>query len=394
MHSSRHKYFTNARPAAPIIFRGIGVVVFVLCLFSCSSMPPVHREMTLKMESTRPIRYSIVFIIHGNGDYLYHDTHGREHRADEEVLVGATRVAMQNPQAEVFIFHERPRRRFLLLFTHQDSKFYYYRNGKLLAKESYQRDQRQSRFDHEVNLYYKYRKKFGQPLRTEEQPELARFFLYFGHEIPEVESSGYDASNKRLVFTVNDLAVGLKDITTDFTKFDLIVLSTCYGGTPHTISALAPYARTIVASPGNLHLSYFDLHPFERLDDAIRDSDVHMFAKKFAQQAFDRLTKDVQTAVTVAVYDVDIVREYLSLVDSIYDRTLRILNGKSPVPLEHCDCAKEPAYNLPGMSNGVDILYRPAQFGQSRQKQTHSGWECLKKGEPLDAVSNSSNEVQ
>ena len=188
-----------------MLFGCIGCVVLVLFLFSCSSIPLTQRETPLGEESALPLRYSMVFIIHGDGDYLYHDTSGNAHRADEEALAGAIRVAEQNPQAEVFIFHQRPRRHTLLFFPRRDGKFYYYRNGRLLAKESYWRDQGQSRFDPEVELYHRF--------RAEEQPQLVRLFLYFGHEIPEFDGAGYDASYPDRTFTVDDLADGLKHIT-------------------------------------------------------------------------------------------------------------------------------------------------------------------------------------
>ena len=96
-----------------------------------------------------------------------------------------------------------------------------------------------------------------------------------------------------------------------------MILSTCFGGTPYTIGALGTFARYIIASPDNLHLSYFDFHSLERLDLSVRDGDVPAFAKQFAHQAFDRLTGDIQTAVSVAVYDVDRVQEYVHSVHSV-----------------------------------------------------------------------------
>jgi hypothetical protein len=351
-----------------MLFGGITCVVLVLFLFSCSSMPPAQRKILISEEDALPLRYSMVFIIHGDGDYLYNDTDGNAHRADEEALVGATRVAVQNPQAEVFIFHQRPRRCTLALFPHRDGTIYYYRHGRLLAKESYQRNKGSSRFDPEVELYRRF--------HTEEQPQLVRLFLYFGHEIPEFDSAGYDASYSHGAFTVNDLADGLKHITSDSTKFDLAVLSTCYNGTPHTIAALAPYARTIVASPDNLHLSYLNLHPLERLDVGLRDGDIAAFAKNFARQAFDRLTDNIQTAVTVAVYNSERVQEYLNSVSSVYDQALTTLEEQTPAYFEHCDCAEDSSYVLPGMSEGVDVFYRPPRFGRLKNKQSHSGWEC------------------
>ncbi len=107
-------------------------------------------------------------------------------RADEEALVGATMVAILNPQAEVFIFHEKPRKHTLLFFPLRDGEFYYYRYGRLLAKELYWRDQGPLRFDPEVELYHQF--------RAEKQSQTLRLFLYFGHEIPEFDGAGYDAS--------------------------------------------------------------------------------------------------------------------------------------------------------------------------------------------------------
>lgn len=370
MQSSHNRSFKSATQPYSMLFGCIGCVVLVLFLFSCSSIPPSHRETPLGEESALPPRYSMVFIIHGDGDYLYHDPRGHAHRADEEAFVGAIRVAVRNPQAEVFVFHQRPRRHTLLFFPRRDGKIYYYRHGRLLAKELYWRDQGPSRFDPEVELYHRF--------RAGEQPQPVRLFLYFGHEIPEFGGAGYDASYSDRMFTVHDLADGLKRITRDSTKFDLIVLSTCFGGTPHTIAALAPYTRTIVASPDNLHLSYLDLHPFERLDVGLQDRDMAAFAIKFARQAFDRLTEDIQTAVTVAVYDVDRVQGYLNSIDSVYDHTLTTLKGQTPASIEHCDCEEDSAYVLPGMSEGVDVFYRPPRFGRSKHKQNHSGWECLR----------------
>jgi len=368
MISPLKRSFASARPPCSMLPGSIGVLVLVLFLLSCSSIPLSQRGIPPVKESGLPLRYSIIFVIHGDSDYLYHDTQGNARRADEEAFIGATMVAVQNPYAEVFIFYERPRRHTLFFFPRRDGKFYYYRNSRLLGTESYWRDQGSSRFEPEIALYQRF--------HAEEQPQLVRLFLYFGHEIPEFGGAGYDASYPHRTFTVPDLADGLKHFTPHSTKFDLIVLSTCFNGTPFTVAALAPYARYIIASPDNLHLSYFDLHPFERLDVGLQDEDIAAFAKKFARQDFDRLTEDIQTAVTVAVYDVDHVRRYLHEVDSVYDYTLTTLKGQKPRSVEHCDCAEDSAYVLPGMSEGVDVFYRPPHFGRLKHKQSHSGWEC------------------
>ena len=354
-----------------MIFVGVGCTVLSVFLSSCSANPIVQHDTQQSNDDVLSSKYSIVFVIHGDGDYFYHDTSGNEYEADEEALRDAKRVAQQNPSAEVFIFHQRPRQHFLLFFPLRDGEFYYYRNGRLIANEKYWRDQEQSNFDTEVGLYRRF--------RADNEHEMMNIFLYYGHEIPEFDGAGYDASYPDRTFTVHDLASGLKNFTRDSTRFDLMVLSTCFGGTPYTIGALGLFVRYIIASPDNLHLSYFDLHSLERLDLSLRDEDVSAFAKRFAQQAFDRLTRDIQTAVSVAVYNVDSVQEFLQAVQTVYENTLTTLKGEphtSMVTIEHCDCADLPAYVLPTMSDSVDIFYRPAHFGRSKHKLNHSGWEC------------------
>ncbi len=304
-----------------MLFVSLRCAALTVLLSSCSANLPVQREAQQAEDGVLPAPYSIVFVIHGDGDYLYHDTSGNEYKADEEALAGAKSVAQQNPHAEVFIFHQRPRRHFLFFFPLHDGEFYYYRNGRLIANELYWRDQEQSPFDPEVELYRRF--------RADNQREMVSMFLYCGHEIPEFGGAGYDASYPDRTFTVHDLADGLKGFTRDSARFDLMVLSTCFGGTPYTIGALGSFARYIIASPDNLHLSYFDLHSLERLDLSLRDGDVHAFAKRFAQQSFDRLTRDIQTAVSVAVYDVDRVQEFLHSVHGTYDHTLTTLKGEA-----------------------------------------------------------------
>jgi len=355
------------------IFLSVGCAVLVIFLISCSAGIPVQQEFQKVGNDTIAVKFSIVFIIHGDGDYLYHDTSGNKYYADEEALAGAKRVAEENPLAEVFIFHQKPTSHFLFFFPLRDGEFYYYRNGRLIANELYWRDQELSNLDNEVKFY--------KTFCADSQPERVNMFLYFGHEIPEFGGAGYDASYPDRTFTIHDLASGMKGFTSDSSKFDLLVLSTCYGGTPYTIGMLGSYARTIIASPGNLHLSYFDLRSLESLELSLQDGDVPAFANRFAQQSFDRLIWDIQTAVSVAVYDVDSVQEYLHSVYPAYENTLNTLREKKksfPATNEHCDCADIPEYTLPTMNRGVDVFYRPAIFGRLKNKQNHSGWECWK----------------
>ena len=376
-----HRQSIWSPPFPALIVAGCCAVLTGM-LSSCTADLPVQHEAQQGREDSLETRYSIVCIIHGDGDYVYHDTGGNEYNADEEAAASARRIGEQNPYAEVFIFHQKPRRHVLFVFPLRDGEFTYYRNGKLTAHESYWRDEGQSPFDPEVALY----RRFRSVIQNGEK----NVFLYCGHEIPESGGMGYDASYPDRPFAVPALARALRGFTRDSVRSDLIVLSTCYGGTPYTIGTLGSSARYIIASPGNLHLSYFDLRPLERLDVSMRDGDVAAFAGRFARQTFDRLAGDIQTAVSVAVYDVERVQGFLDAVQGAYEHALTSMRGETQATLatmEHCDCAHLPTYALPAMGEGVAVFYRPARFGRLKDKLHHSGWECWKERESQVAPS-------
>jgi len=361
-----------------MLWVGVGCATLTVLLCSCSAELPVLREAQQADGGEQATQYSIVCVIHGDGDYLYHDSSGNEYNADEVALAEAQRVALRNPHAEVFIFHQRPRSHFLFFFPLRDGTFYYYRNGRPNAEELYWRDQEQTPFDTEVGLYRRF--------SAGNQPGKVSLFLYFGHEIPEFDGAGYDASYPDRPLTVQGFARGVGGFREDSSKFDIVVLSTCFGGTPYTIGALGTAARYIIASPDNLHLSYLDLRSLERMDLGFRDVDVHTFARRYARLAFDILKGQILTTVSVAVYDVDRVQKFLRAFLSVYEYTLNSVKSArqaSMAAIEHCDCADLPSVVLPAMSDGVDVFYRPPRFGRAKEKQHHSGWECWRERDPI-----------
>jgi hypothetical protein len=127
-------------------------------------------------------------------------------------------VAERNPDAEVFIFHQKRRRHTLFLFARRDGEFRYYRGGRLVARESYWRDHGDRRLDPEVELHERF--------RADDGPRSASLFLYLGHEIPEYGGAGYDASYRKRAFTIGDLADGVRRMSHESKKFDVIVLAT------------------------------------------------------------------------------------------------------------------------------------------------------------------------
>lgn len=356
-----------------LLMVSIGYAMLTFFLSSCSADLTLQRESRLAKVSSVDTKYSIVIVIHGDNNYLFHDSSGNSFRANEEALAGAIRVAEQNFQAEVLIFHQKPGSNFLFFFPVKDGEYLYYRNGRLIENESYWRDQEEADFNFETGLYNQ--------LRLTNQKNLIRIFAYLGHEIPEINGKGYDLSYPDRSFTVDNLANGLKVFTSDSAKFDLVILSTCYGGTPYTIGKLGAFAKTIIASPENLHLSYFDISALERLDINLIDGDVPAFANNFAQQSFDKLTRDLQTEISVAVYDIESVQGYLNSVYNEYNNKLINLKSKtltSLAAMERCDCIEIPAYQLKTISEGVEVYYRSARFGRLKNKEYHSGWKCWK----------------
>lgn len=371
MRNPHRRLFGSTRYA--ILFVSIGYAMLTVFLSSCSADLTLQRENRLAKLSLFDTKYSIIFVIHGDNDYLYHDSRGKKYKANEESLAAARRVAEENSQAEVFIFHQKPGSNFLFFFPIKDGEYFYYRNGRLIENDSYWRNQEQANIDFEIDLYNQ--------LRLIKQSNLIRMFVYLGHEIPEINGAGYDLSYPDRVFTVDNVANGLKGFTSDSSKFDLVILSTCYGGTPYTIGKLGAFTKTIIASPENLHLSYFDLSALERLDVRLLDGSVPAFAIKFAQQSFDKLTSDLQTEVSIAIYDIKSVQKYLNSVNNEYNNKLISLKDKTQASLagmERCDCADVPAYQLSTISDGVEVFYRAARFGRLKNKESHSGWECWK----------------
>jgi hypothetical protein len=351
-----------------------GCVVLAVFFASCSTIPPPR---DVAMTTGSPIDYSLVFIIHGDGDYIYHNTAGQTRRADEDVLARIQDVAQRLPNAEIVVFHQIKRRHVLFLIPRHDGYAYFYRQGRLLKKMSYWRDQGDSHFAPETRLH-------AQFAGTPSAPPV-RMTFYFGHELAEFNGAGYDASYPDRRVTIRDFVDGVATLAGGSGKIDLIVLATCFGGTPYTVDALAPYARHIIASPENLHLSYFDLEPLASLDARLGDHEMAAFADRFARNAFERLVDDVQTAVSVVVYDVEDTETFRASVTGAYDRTLARAAGVTPASMEHCDCALDSTYAAAGMSQGLTVLYRAPRFGRMKNELHHSGWECWRVSETARA---------
>ena len=323
----------------------------------CRSIVPVPDADTPSSSPPAELRQRIVVLVHGDASYLYHSPDGTAHQADEETLREAFAAARAMLQAEIFVVHLRPHDPFLGLIPRDDGTLYHFRRGRLHHRTTYDQS-RDPAFATEASLLQQHRA----PV-----PDSALFTaaLYYGHAVPERPRPGYHRSRPNVPFGVNDLARGLNRLTSADT-FDTAVLSTCDGGTPHTVAALAPHTRTLLASPGDLHLSFLDADLLPDLPTASPSA----WTGRFAERAHERLTGRVETAVTLAAYDVDRVAPIARTL------TRRAAPDTSTTPTggRHVDCRR--VLDVPVDTAGVRVWHRPARFGPQADHSTHSGWGC------------------
>lgn len=276
----------------------------------------------------------IIYYIHGDGSYIFHDENGRTTKADERILRQAQCVARGSVNSEVFILHHKPARKVLFFFTLKNLDFYYYKNGELVTKNSYGLKDI-SAVQLELDLVRKY---------SSNTQNSRNFFLYYGHRIPEEEGYGYNSSQNDKPFNIGLLEEALASYSE--IPFELIVLSTCKNGTPRSISQLAGLSRFVIASPEDLSLYHISSVPFKIL---AKEPEINTgrLTDILARYSFKRLKEQTLTMITVALYDMSIVKN-------------------------------------PPSAEGVTVFYQPPGFGKFRNVNNHSGWgysEEVKTGE-------------
>ncbi len=241
--------------------------------------------------------FRIIYIIHGDGNYLFHDEEGNAINAAERILEQAEFVAENIRRGEAFIFYQKPAENFLLFFPKDDGEFYYYRNGLRISEESYSRKEAED-FEIEASLIKKY--------SESQTKEIKNILLYYGHEIPE-QKSAYHSSYPEKEFGIEIFTNGVEELINSFSsteeKFDLIILSTCRNGNQQTITALSPFTNYLIASPGDIHLSHLNS---ESLINLNQENQINTFdvSKSFAQSAYEELIIITSTEISVNVYDI------------------------------------------------------------------------------------------
>lgn len=342
-------------------------VAFSLFIISGCSQTSTLIDDDSSLEETPP-EYSLIFYIHGDSDYLFHFEDGTPGQADENALLKATEVAEQAGKGEVFIFHQLPAKKRFWLFPGRTSEMIHYRNGQIVNHVSYRHNSDQEFFlADESDLYHQFRSE----QLNEHNP---KHFLYFGHEIPDQNGTGYHTSQPKITVNTATFANGIdRFLTSENERFDLIVLSTCNNGSAAMVKQLTPIANYLLASPQNLHLSHIDLGQLSTLEENPRPS-TYETVLSIATESFNRLTQSIQTTVTLSIYNLNVVKDYI---DDLYTQVKNYEDEQSPDPYrENIDCKDLNIFQDGEYTLGVETLFRPARFGLRSENSTHSGWGC------------------
>ncbi|MEX2455824.1 MAG: hypothetical protein WD381_00855 [Balneolaceae bacterium] len=329
---------------------------------SCQSTEQVTQPDNVY--SDHPSDYSVVMVIHGDSDYLFHEN-GKAFQADEEVLKDAISAAKEAETGEFFIFHQKQQRKILWLFKKDNRQFYHYKNGSLVHQERYKVGEEITPFQLEGDLYQKHAS-----ISTEQD---SNYFFYFGHEIPLDQKTGYHRSYPSINFSLHTFTEAVDQFTTDaLPKFSLIALSTCNNGSPDMVTQLSTKTDYLLASSQNLHLSHFDLSPLHLLEDEeVRTHNT--IGREIAEKTYQRLSESTQTAVTLSLYSMDKLDNYLN---SMYAGYQQYLRDKDRFASENTDCRTIEELNFPNPDEGVQQWYRAPQFGPQSNVDSHSGWGC------------------
>jgi len=310
-----------------------------------------------------PVFHRIVFVVHADGDYAWHDAEGAGHDAGQEALRQAMETGARDSSGEVFIFHQK-----------RDGVFYAWRAGRLLQRTGYRRTPRD--FEAEANVLnaFEARSREVSPISW----PLPSVFVYFGHEIPLSPRTHYSASRPGSVFSAQDFSRGVARLEEGSSRssFGLIILSACYGGNPLLLRALLPANgsdRYVVASPAYLHLSYLDVSALKVTSAASptlsnpygSTLNVAALADSIARQSFHALEGRTQTEITVGVYDLRKARAFL---ESFPARA----QGS-----QWKDCAQDSSFDAAAAAQGTTLYYRPPRFGPAAATPTRSAWQCL-----------------
>jgi len=326
------------------------ILLFVLA--ACSTVDKTTREPIPEAD------YTLVFMVHGDANYTYHEN-GERYRADERMIDEAIARGKASTNGEVFIFHQKPEGKRFFVVPKKDRVWYHFRGGELTGKGAY--SPKGGGFEAEAEIYKSMASEQGR-----------KMFLYFGHEIPSQASFTYHNSQPKQRFNTR---IFTEDITLFEDKFDLVVLSTCNNGNPLMASGLTGKSRYLVASPRDLHLSYMDTRALQELEERPSIT-TGTLADSLAKDSFKRLSEQLQTLVTVGIYDLDVIDTYIHTWADTYSTYLEKLDQES-LFRDNTECNKLDIFTDKSIPvSGTSLYFEAPAFGREAGRSTHSVWGC------------------
>ncbi|HYW35993.1 MAG TPA: hypothetical protein VE868_11335 [Balneolaceae bacterium] len=342
--------------------RNCWILIGLFLIVSCRSSEKLYKN------HPSPVDYSIIYVIHGDSNYLYHTIHGKPKQADLHAMKEARYVGRHARHGEVFIFHQNPEHKILWIFPRKDRKFLYYRNGRLVHQKRYSPHSNKKAFVTEAKLYHKY-------TQRAKSASARKIFIYMGHEVPIRFDYPYNFSRPKARFNTDIFVRGVKSfLPSGAPPFDLTVISTCNNGTPLMVHKLSPYTHYILASPQNLHLSYINTKVMASMLN--KGKSTRQIADTMAARTYKRLSGFLETAITLSVYNTSRTKKYLPALAQKYHSHLKKLSEKELLD-DNQDCTNLPFFHLPDHHPGVKTWYKPPAFGRKvRHRDQYSGWGC------------------
>jgi hypothetical protein len=312
--------------------------------------------------------YEVIFYIHADSDYLFHDPSGNAIRDNKHKQLQAIKLAENAESGEYFIYIQNPERKRLGLFPVKNSHLYHYRNGFLKNLVKYRHiDKKEGFLSTEADLYYAVRSNSAGVVNQ-------KYMLYFGHEIPDGTGVKYHTTLPGIQVNTISFAAGIQNLlVNDHQKFDLVVLSTCNNGNPAMVSNLLPFTRILLASPQNLHLSHIDSETLGLLESS-PGVNPHELALSMADQTFNRLQSEVQTAITLTVYDLEILSVHESEIQAFTSEYYR--SDQLNIYSENIDCKSVSYFDSTIFDSGIHTWFKPTRFGRFSSMSIHTGWGC------------------
>ena len=340
-------------------------IITFLFLGACSTHKSVSSAEADRSGSKTD--YRVIYYIHGDLDYLYHDREGTAKQADREALNRAIKTAEVADSGEVFIFHHNSQRKFLGLFPRRSNRLYHYINGELINEVKYRPGEKDEAF------LTTERSLFSSHKMRESEKDKRNIFLFFGHEIPSGSNQIYHSSFPKISVSTASFSDGLMHFNTSGEKFDLTVLSTCSNGSPEMAEKLSSVTNVLLASPQNLHLSHIRPEKLSILESnpGVTAAEI---AEAIAEDTYRELSSSVQTVITLSIYRLEDIQAYLNELTNLITEYTE--TQQPNVYRDNTDCADLGLLDDGEFNNGIKTYFRPPAFGRESGRSTHSGWGC------------------